>query len=202
CSVFFSGGVPLMFPPFRHRGILPRITLSGFISTKDTEKAVVPLSRIALRFLGAFHRFVQHRHDLRAITECIHSAALDQRLHDAFIEKPQINFFAEFKDRAEATYLLAGSDDGINRSATDVFHCRHTKTDGVFMRSEPQVAYIDVRWLNRNLHLTAFIDVLDHIVGVTGLRSEQRRHELNRIMRLEISGMVGEESVSCRMRFV
>src|SRR5262249_30864074 len=128
-KALFSKTRALMPFPLRQRRKSLGIGLRGLPPAKNAKETMLPHSRIALRFLRAFHRFVQNRHDLSTITECIHSTALDQRLHHAFVEKAQINFFAEFKDRTEAAYLLASSNDGINCSTTDVFDGRQPESD-------------------------------------------------------------------------
>ena len=43
-----------------------------------------------------------------------------------------------------------------------------------------------------NTQLAAFANVLDHAFRFGGFRREQRGHELNGVMRLEVSALVGK----------
>ena len=70
------------------------------------------------------------------------------------------------------------------------------------MWSEIRVADINVRRLNGDPHLTAFVDVLYDLIGVARHRRQQRRHELYGIMRLQISGVIGQKRISGRVRFI
>ncbi len=70
------------------------------------------------------------------------------------------------------------------------------------MGREVGVAHVDVGRFHGDLYLAAFVDVLHHVVGVAHLRGQQRRHELNRIMGLKISRLVGQQRVSGGVRFV
>ncbi len=162
---------------------------------KHAEQSVLAHLRVALRFLRLLHGFIQHGHELCAIAEVIHGAGLDQRLQHATVQHAQVNFLAELKDGAEAAQFFARRYDGLNRVAAHVLHRGQSKTNCIFMRREERVTYVHVRRLNGNTHFAAFIDVLHHVVRVACLRREQRRHELNRIMRLEISRVIRQQCV-------
>ena len=70
------------------------------------------------------------------------------------------------------------------------------------MRCEVRIRYVDLRRFDPNSHLAAFVDVLHYIVRVTGDRSQQSRHELHRIMGLEIRRVVGQQGIGGGVRFV
>ena len=70
------------------------------------------------------------------------------------------------------------------------------------MRSKVRVGDIYIRRLNGNSHFTAFVDVLHDIVSAPRHRCEQRRHEFHRVMRFQICGVISEQGVCRRMRFV
>src|SRR6266496_6357220 len=68
------------------------------------------------------------------------------------------------------------------------------------MRSEIGVADIDVWGFDRHSHLAALVDVLHHVIRVAGDRSQQRRHKLHWIMRLQISRLISKQRVRGRVR--
>ena len=70
------------------------------------------------------------------------------------------------------------------------------------VRREVGVAHVDVGRLDGDAHFAALVDVLHHVVGVAGDRGEQRGHELDRIVRLQIRRLVGEKRVGGGVRLV
>ena len=66
----------------------------------------------------------------------------------------------------------------------NVLHCGQTKTDCAAVRREVSIAHVDVRRFDRNPHFTTFVDVFHYVISIAGYRSQQRSHELNRVMRL------------------
>ena len=85
---------------------------------------------------------------------------------------------------------------------SDVLYGGEAEANRLPVRSEIGIADVDVRRLDGNAHLAAFINVLDHVIGVAGHGGEQRGHELDGVMRLEISGLIGEHRVRGGVRFV
>src|SRR3954468_20601348 len=157
---------------------------------------------VALRFLRAFDGFVEHGHELRASAEAIHGTALDQRFQHALVEKPEINLVAELEYRAEFPELLASLENGVDGSAANVLYRGKAEADGFAVGREVCVADVDVRRLDGNAHLAALVDVLDDLVGAAGFSGEHGRHELDGIVRLEICGVVREQRIGGRVRFV
>ena len=51
---------------------------------------------------------------------------------------------------------------------SDILHGGQSEADGLPMRSEIRIADINIRRLNGDAHFTAFIDVLDDIIGTAG----------------------------------
>ena len=53
-----------------------------------------------------------------------------------------------------------------------ILHRGETEPNGAAMRGEVGIGHIDVRSLDGNAHLAAFVDVLDHIIGAAGHGSQ------------------------------
>ncbi len=137
-----------------------------------------------------------------AAAERIHCAGLDERFQNALVEQAEIDVLAKLVDGFEAAELLARGDDGFDGIAADVLYRSQAEADGFSMRGEVCVRYVDVRGFDGNAHLAALVDVLHHIIGAAGDRSEQRRHELDGIVRLQICRVVGEQGVGGGVRLV
>ena len=157
---------------------------------------------VALSLLRAFDGAVEHGHQLGAAAQSIHGAALDQRFQHAFVQQAQVDLLAEFVDGTVAAELLASGNDRLDGVVADVLHRGQTKANRAAVRCEVGVAHIDVRSLDRDAHLAAFVDVLDHVIGAAGHRCQQRGHELDGIARLQIRRLVGQQRVGGRVRLV
>src|SRR6185437_7593160 len=129
-------------------------------------------------------------------------AALDQRFEHAFIQQTQVDLLAELENRRELPDVLAGLENGIDGSASNVLYCREAEADCIAMRRKVRSAEIDVRRFDGNAHLAALVDVLHHLIRTARLRSQQRRHELHRIMSFKIRGLESQQGVCGGMRFV
>jgi len=85
---------------------------------------------------------------------------------------------------------------------TDVLHRREPEADVLAMGREVSIGHIDIWSLNGDPHLPAFVDVLHHVVGGSRDRSQQGRHELDRIVRFQVCRVIGKQGVGRRVRLV
>src|SRR5208337_5315475 len=131
-----------------------------------------------------------------AAAERIHGTAFDERFQYTLVEQAQVDVFAEFVDGFELAEFLASGDDRFDRVAADIFHCGKAEADRFSMRREVRVGDVDVRSFDGNSHLAAFVDVLHDVVGAAGDGSQQSGHELDGIVRLQVRGVISEQSVS------
>ena len=173
-----------------------------FFLLEDAKQAVLAGFGVALGFLRLLHGLVEHGHELSAAAEGIHGAALDQRFDHALVEQSQVDVFAELEDGFEAAQLLARGNNRFNGIAADILHRGQAEADGLSMWREVRVGDIDIGRLDGNAHLAAFVDVLDDVVGRAGDRRQQRRHEFDRIVRLQIGRVIGEQGVGGGVRLV
>ena len=82
-----------------------------------------------------------------------------------------------------------------------LYRCQ-SEADRFTVRRKVSIAHIDVGRLDSDAHLAAFVDILHHIVSAAGNRGQQRRHELHRILRLQVRRLIGEQRIRCRVRLV
>ena len=143
-----------------------------------------------------------HGHQLRAASQRIHGAALDERLNDPLVEQVQIDLLAELEDRREFTDRLARRHDRLDCVVTHILHGSQAEADRFSMRREVRVAHIDVGRLDRNAHLATLVDVLHYVVGAARDGRQQRGHKLDRIMRLQIRRLISQQRISGGVRLV
>ena len=115
----------------------------------------------------------------------------------------QVDAFAEIVDGCRTVRpLTRARNDGFYCALTDILHGAQPEPDRFAGGREVQIALIDVGRKHRNAHLPALVDVLHDLVHVARLRGEQGRHELDRVVRLQIRRDVGEIGVGGGMRLV
>ena len=137
-----------------------------------------------------------------ARTERIHGATLDEAFEDALVEEAGLDALAEIVERFEFAAIEARFANGFGGVLADVFDGGHAEADGIADGSEEEIALVDVGRKDGNAHAAGLVDVFDLLFGVTGFGSEQGGHELDRIVRLEPGGLVGEKSVGAGVRLV
>ena len=93
-------------------------------------------------------------------------------------------------------------DDGLDGVAAYVLHRGKAEANGVAVGRELRAGDLHVRRLDGDAHFAALADVLHDVVGLGGFRREQRGHELDRVMRLEISGLIGHQRVRRGVRLI
>jgi hypothetical protein len=101
-----------------------------------------------------------------------------------------------------STRLFSSRHDGLDGIAANVFHRSQPEADRRPVRRKVRITDIDIRWLDGNSHLAAFVDVLHNVIGAAGHRCEQRGHEVDGMVRLQICGVIGKQCVSRRVRLV
>ena len=135
--------------------------------------------------------------------ERIHRARADQAFDHAPVNGAEVHLLAELVD-------ACGSGRSLRaplRMASTAFWPRfltapRPKRMAGAVRREVPVARVHVRRQHRDAHLAALVDVLHHLVGVARFRRQQRGHEVDRVVRLQVAGDVGQERVGGRVRLV
>ena len=108
---FFFCSQPGVLVPVRHVRKLIVAVLRFFFLLEHSEQSMLARFDVALYFLRAFNGAVDHRHQLRAAAEGIHGTTLDQRFEDTLVQQPQVDLFAELKNRAITPQFPATRDD-------------------------------------------------------------------------------------------
>ncbi len=98
--------------------------------------------------------------------------------------------------------MVAGGEDGIDGVAAYVLDGGEAETNSCGAGGEVGAGNLHVGRLDGDAHFAALLDVLDHVFGLGNFRAQQRRHELYRVVGLEIGGVVGQQGVGRGVRLV
>ena len=109
---------------------------------------------------------------------------------------------AERVQRIDATELATHIQHRLNRAFADVFDCTQTKADAAIHDREGQLARIEVGRQDRDAKVAALSQVHRELVGVGGFDSQQRRHEMRRVIGLEIRRLIRHPRIGGRVRLV
>ena len=138
-----------------------------------------------------------------AARERVERARLDQALEHPLVHQPQIDVLAQREERS-----IAASSRAARRGSTGsapsptLFTAPRPKRTPSGSTMNGQLARVDVGRQDRDAELAALAEVHRQLVGVLRLDREQRRHEVPRVVRLEIRRLVREQRVGRRVRLV
>ena len=141
---------------------------------------------------AALHRPVDRRHQLRPLrAERIERAGLDQRFDRRPAAGLRIDPLAEIEQARERPVLLARGDDRLGRAAAAALDRAQAEQNLAVGDGEIDVRAIHVRRHDLDVHPLGSLPVLDERVlalevAARNVARQQRRHELDRIVRLEV----------------
>ena len=138
-----------------------------------------------------------HRRVRRDRIEC---AGLHQALEHTLVHEPQIELFAERRQRANAALLFSHGQQGLDRAFADVLDGSQAEPDApLWLHGEAQLALVDIRRQHRDAAVAALAEVQRELVGILRLDRQQRRGEMPRIVRLEVRRLIREKRVRRRV---
>ena len=148
------------------------------------------------------------KHPLKAVElrlpwpERVSRAALDERLEHALVATRQIDASAEIVKGAERTTLPSHFDDPLDRALPDVLHRAEAEADALRCDRESERRLVHIRWQHRDAHTPALRDGDRDTLGRSHLRGEHRRHVLDRVVRLQVGGVVRDHAIDSGVRAV
>ena len=164
--------------------------------------SVMPRAASSLRALGQAHHAIEAGHHRRAVVaEAIERAGHDQRFEDALADDLRIDALAEILEACELPFPALG-DDVLDRRVADALQRRQRIEDAVLPDLEVAEAGLD-RWRDHfDAEPQRILAEVGQLVGVAHVERHRRREELDRMMRLEIGGLVGHHRIGGGMRLV
>ena len=157
---------------------------------------VWPLIAVALRGLAGGEGVVEAQQHLGRVAEAVERTDLDQRLQHLAVGEAQVHPGAEVGERPELAALLAGLDDRLDRALADVLDRQQAEADGLALDREAQAGPVHVRGPDLDPQPAALRDGGGHLLRVVPERGEHGRHVLDRVVRLEVRGLVGDQAVA------
>ena len=136
------------------------------------------------------------------MAERVQRADLRERLEDFPVDEPEVDPGTEVGEGLERPVLLARGDDRFDRALTDVLHREQPEPDGRTLDGELNVALVDVGRQDLDPHSAALRDRSGDLLLVRAEGGQDRGHVLDRVVRLQIGGLVRDQPVAGRVRLV
>ena len=137
-----------------------------------------------------------------------HRAGLDQRLDHALVDGVQVDAAAEVVERGERPRVVRGlraplarGDDGLDRPLADVLDGDQAEADrggavGIGLDAEEHAGLLHVRRADLDPQPPALGHHRGHLLGALPEAVEHRGHELDRVVGLEVGGLVRDQPVA------
>ena len=168
----------------------------GGVGRAQVEQRGLARDPVALGRLGGGDRVVEPEQDLGRMAERAERADLGQRLEHLAVGQPQVDPGAEIGQRAERAALVAGGDDRLDRALADVLDREQAEPDRVALDRELEVAAMDVRRQDLDRHPAALGDRRRDLLLVRAEGGQHGGHVVDRVVRLHVGGLVGDEAVA------
>ena len=98
--------------------------------------------------------------------------------------------------------MLPRREHGLHGGLAHVLDGGQAESNAFPVRRERVLARVDIGREDIDPHVAALVQVENELVLVAHFRAQQGRHELDRIVRLQVGRLVGDERVSRGVRFV
>ena len=132
----------------------------------------------------------------------IECAALDETFDNLPVHNSCINPVAEIRQRLKRTGSFPNRNNILDGNLTDIFNRGHPEADSALIHRETHTAFVHIRRQHFNLHVPALVDEELNFIGVRQFVRQQCGHELDLEVRLQISRLVGDDSVGGAVGFV
>ena len=133
----------------------------------------------------------------------VERAGLDQALEHPLVHQAQVDVFAERVQRIDPSELLADGQNRQDRPFADVLDRAQPEAHALLGSTvKASSLAVDVRRQDRHAELAALPEIHRELVGVRRFDRQQRRHEVPRVVRLQIRRLVGDPGVGRRVRLV
>ena len=115
---------------------------------------------------------------------------------------PRVATLGQIEDALEWAVRRPFGHDGTDRSFTDALDRAEAKRQLFAVNGELNIAEVHAGRNDLDPHAAAVFDVLDQLVGLPQFARQQGRHELLRVVRLEVRRLIGHRAVGRAVRLV
>ena len=204
----FFVGLLLAVVPFGHVGQVRRAGRGSRFVVGILKQSFLAGLTIGKRRGAGLQRPIDRGEELRAPgAERIECPGFDQALDRRAIGDGRIDAGTEIEQAAERSIFTPCRDDSARRVSAAALDRGQPKHDLPLGDGEIGVRAIHVRIDHFDIHPPAIFEMLDERIlfleiPIGNVPREQRRHEFDRIMGLEIGRHVGDQGIGGRMAFV
>ncbi len=128
--------------------------------------------------------------------------ALDEAFQDPPVDLGPIHPPAEVEQIAERSMPVPFLDDQLHRLEAHILDRGQPEPDLPIHHGKIRLAFVHIRGKDLDPHGPAFGDVLDGLVLIPHVLGQEGGHKLDRIMGLEIGGLIGDHGIGRGMRLV
>ena len=129
------------------------------------------------------------------MAQAVEGAAFDEALHHTLVDLAQIHAGTKVHQRSERPFGLSFRHDGLDGPLAHILDRHQTVADLAVADLEGRPAVVHVRRQNFDTMAAAFDHVLDDPVGGMHFARQQGRQEFHRVVRFEIGGLIGNQSI-------
>ena len=144
--------------------------------------------------------FLQHA--AARVPERVERPGQDQALQHLLVQDARVDLAAEVGERLEQALLGPGLGDLLHDPFPDVPHGRQAVPDLPVGRGEVHLRAVHVWRKDSDPHQSHRVQVEGLVVLVVLHAGQERRHELDRVMLLQVGRLVGDQGVRARVRGV
>ena len=194
-------GEPGALIPLLHLGqhVRIRVLLAGHLA----EEVVLAVGLVAFEIEHLIHRGLEDVHQRPAlVAHRIERAGLDQRFDHPLVAHDQRNRIEKLEEAGRLAVLRAGAGDAADHVVADVADGAQAEPDVGAHGGEVGGGLVDVGRQHLDAHPAALGQIDSHLVLVVAHRGEQRRHELGRVVGLEVGRPVRQHTVGRRVGLV
>ena len=130
------------------------------------------------------------------MSERVERPDLGERLEDLPVREPQVDPPAQVAERLERSLGLPRRDDRLDRALADVLDRQQPEPDRLVLDRELDLAAADRRRPDLDAQPAALRDGGGDLLLVVPERRQDGRHVVDREVRLEVRGLVGDQPVA------
>ena len=157
---------------------------------------------VLVRALRRGEHGVDGREDARAVfLDRVEGAGGDQAFQHALVDRARIDAAGEIGEIGERP-LAARRENALDRLAADAAQRRERVVDGIAVDVEFDAGAVDRRRLDLDAEPLGLGAEFGELVGVAHVERHRGGQKLDRIVRLHVGGLIGEQRVRRGMRFV
>ena len=191
-------GILIIFSHIRHTDL----KIFFYILFRKVKKAHLSGNGILFVLGNTVHDLCVNGHFLSSVAfQTVNCSCFDKILYSPFIHNScqPLDKILQRQIRASVFTFLHKS---LDHRPSHAFDGRKSITDCSIIHGKSIDTAVYIRRKNPDIHLAAYLNILRNLIRHFYYRRHKRRHKFYWIIILQISSLIGNHSISCRMRFI